>query len=111
MATMPVPQQDSRSDTWTWFVKCNGRKKAKCNLCGKDLAFHGGTTNLREHLSAKHPWDYRYKGKEVEVRRNLMCTRGIVLKPKTLPYLLDRLQQVKIKITTQKMILTIQKML
>ena len=59
-----MPQQDNRSDVWTWFVKCDGRKKAKCNLCGKELAFHGGTTNLREHLSAKHPLDYKYKRKE-----------------------------------------------
>ena len=64
MATIPVPQQDSRSDVWTWFVKCDGRKKAKCNLCGKKLAFHGETTNLQEHLLVKHPLDYKYKGKE-----------------------------------------------
>ena len=66
MATILVPQQDSRSDVWTWFVKCDGRKKAKCNLCGKKLAFHGGTTNLQEHLLAKHSLDYKYKGKEDE---------------------------------------------
>lgn len=39
-----------KSDVWQYFTKGKERKKAKSQLCSKELAFHSGTTNLREHL-------------------------------------------------------------
>ena len=51
--------QVSRSDVWDFFEKLpDTDKKVRCILCHpqKDFAFHGGTTNLREHLSSKHPF-------------------------------------------------------
>ena len=49
----------SRSDVWQWFVKqspgSDGKQTAKCKECGKQYAFHGGTSNLLEHLKRKHP--------------------------------------------------------
>ena len=47
------------SDVWQWFVKVepgqDGKASVKCRECGKQYAFHGGTSNLYEHLSQKHP--------------------------------------------------------
>ena len=34
-----------------------------CSLCGKEIAYHGGTTNLRNHLLYKHPLIYSPKDK------------------------------------------------
>ena len=49
-----------RSDVWTSFEKLSEKKnKVKCKICSKELAFHGGTTNLREHLLSKHPLQYK----------------------------------------------------
>ena len=36
-----------KSDVWQYYKE---HKKAKCQLCSKELVFHNGTTNLREHL-------------------------------------------------------------
>ena len=43
-----------KSDVWQYFTKGKERKKAKCQLCSKELVFHSGTTNLREHLMNRH---------------------------------------------------------
>ena len=43
-----------KSDIWQYFTKGKERKKAKCQLSSKELAFHSGTTNLREHLMKRH---------------------------------------------------------
>ena len=47
------------SDVWKFFEKQKETKKAKCTLCCKELAFHGGTSNLRDHLLKVHPLSYR----------------------------------------------------
>ena len=44
---------------WQYFTKDKDRKKAKCQLCSKELAYHSGTTNLREHLMNKHSGSYK----------------------------------------------------
>ena len=38
-----------------------GEKKVKCLLCNppKEISYHMGTTNLREHLTSQHPLDYK----------------------------------------------------
>lgn len=47
------------SDVWEFMEKIEAADdKVKCQLCSKILAFHGGTSNLREHLLAKHPLMY-----------------------------------------------------
>jgi hypothetical protein len=52
-----MARQDS--DVWDFMVKIEADKdKVKCQLCSKLLAFHGGTSTLREHLLAKHPLQY-----------------------------------------------------
>ena len=41
-------------DIWNYFIKDKECKKAKCLLCLKELTFHSGKTNLREHLMNRH---------------------------------------------------------
>lgn len=54
-----VISRGTRSDVWEFFVKENpvgdGKATVKCTVCGKSYAYHGGTSNLYEHLSRKHP--------------------------------------------------------
>lgn len=47
------------SDVWKHFVKLKETRKAECKICQKKLAYHGGTTNLREHLVKVHPFVYK----------------------------------------------------
>ena len=56
----PPPRKKPRSDVWEYFEAVHGEKKVKCLLCNphKEIAFHGGTTNLREHLASQHPFHY-----------------------------------------------------
>ena len=49
-----------KSDVWQYFN--HERKKAKCQLCSKELAFHSGTTNLHEHLMNRHSGSYKGDG-------------------------------------------------
>lgn len=56
----------STSDVWKFFTKLDGGKQCKCNLCGKVCAYHGGTTNLREHLVAAHSREYCPDSKEMQ---------------------------------------------
>ena len=51
-----------KSDVWNYFTKDKERKKAKCQLCSKELAFHSGTTNLRDHLMSRHSGTYKNEG-------------------------------------------------
>ena len=51
------------SDVWKHFTKYDSQPKAMCSLCGKGIAYHGGTTNLRNHLLYKHPLIYSQKDK------------------------------------------------
>ena len=51
------------SDVWKCFTKTPDKKKAICSICHKELAYSGGTTNLRDHVSSKHPLQYIPAGK------------------------------------------------
>jgi len=44
----------------SYFEAVHGEKKVKCLLCNpcKEIVFHGGTTNLSEHLTSQHPFNY-----------------------------------------------------
>ena len=52
-----------RSDVWSYFTKCTNGKKALCQLCNKEYAYHGTTSNLRDHL--QHYYKDKYKPKVV----------------------------------------------
>ena len=47
----------TRSDVWNYFQKTS-EFKVKCVLCKKEYSFSGGTTNLHNHLSSTHPFEY-----------------------------------------------------
>ena len=40
-------------EVWEFFVKRD--KSALCKICNKEYAYHGGTSNLRDHLTRAHP--------------------------------------------------------
>lgn len=48
--------KNKRSDVWNHFEELVGQKKAKYLRCDREpLSYHGGTTNLRDHLKSQHP--------------------------------------------------------
>ena len=42
-------------EVWEFFVKKDTDKSALCKICNKEYAYHGGTSNLRDHLMRAHP--------------------------------------------------------
>ena len=62
-----------KSDVWQYFTKDKECKKAKCLLCSKELAFHSGTTNLREHLMNRHSGSYKGDGAKKEKQGTLQA--------------------------------------
>lgn len=47
-----------RSKWWKHYEEIEKGKKAKCNLCGKEVVVAGGTSNLKTHLQSKHFSEY-----------------------------------------------------
>ena len=45
----------STSFVWKYFKRCAGDNKVKCSLCGNELFWTGGTSNMRNHIRLKHP--------------------------------------------------------
>ena len=46
------------SDVWVYFkepVKKKDKLDTTCTLCKMDIAYHSGTSNMRNHLNRKHP--------------------------------------------------------
>ena len=58
------------------FTKYKERKKAKCQLCSKELAFHSGATNLREHLMNRHSGSYKGDGAKKKKQGTLQTFAG-----------------------------------
>ncbi|CAL9703199.1 unnamed protein product [Knipowitschia caucasica] len=42
------------SKVWEHFILNPQKSRVSCKLCATDLAWHGSTTSLREHLKRKH---------------------------------------------------------
>ena len=62
-----------KSDVWLMFYKRQRPQKTKCELCSKELAFHSGTTNLREHLMNRYSGSYKGDGTKKEKQRTLQA--------------------------------------
>ena len=45
------------SFVWTYFKRCVEDSKVKFSLCGNELSWTGGTSNMRNHIRLKHPSD------------------------------------------------------
>ena len=60
MAECSTSSSSSRgkSDVWNFFEK-SGPKVVTCKLCAKEYAYHGGMSNLREHLTRNHPNEFK----------------------------------------------------
>ena len=43
-----------KSKVWQFFRK-SGDKTVTCEVCQANLAYHGGTSSMKEHLKWKHP--------------------------------------------------------
>lgn len=54
VSDMASPARANVSDVWKYVEKV-GDKSAKCKFCQKVLAYHGGTTNLMQHVRQLHP--------------------------------------------------------
>ena len=54
------PKKKPRSDVWERY-KLVGQKKVLCMLCNprKEISYHGGTGNLRDHLTSQHSSVYK----------------------------------------------------
>ena len=53
------PKKNKQSDVWNHFEELVGQKKTKCLRCDSDrepFAYHGGISNLREHLELQHSY-------------------------------------------------------
>ena len=51
-----------KSNVWGFFTKKDERKvhvHVACRLCGKDYAYHGGTSNLGDHLVRCHSKEFQ----------------------------------------------------
>ena len=55
------PLKKARSDVWEYYELLEGHKKVSCLLCNprREISYHGGTGNLREHLTSQHPSVYK----------------------------------------------------
>ena len=51
-----------KADVWKFFsrIKSNDKDtKVKCELCSREFAYHGTTSNMRDHLSRAHKDQYQ----------------------------------------------------
>ena len=55
------PKKKARSDVWEHYKLVEGQKKVLCMLCNpqKEISYHGGTGNLRDHLTSQHSSVYK----------------------------------------------------
>ena len=56
----------NRSDVWQYFQK-DGSKNVICALCKGKFAFHGGTSNLRDHLQRSHAAIYAHDSEQPKI--------------------------------------------
>ena len=68
---VPCSSHRRKSDVWAFFEKKKGFKSVSCKLCDKVFAYHGGTSNLREHLLRIHPSEFKGQTKQQEQQSSL----------------------------------------
>ena len=54
-ASSSTGSSNTRSEVWKYFQKKSDPKQVTCSICHADLAYHGGTSSMKEHLKRKHP--------------------------------------------------------
>ena len=53
----------TKSKVWKFFHK-SGDRTVTCHVYQANLAYHGGTSSMKEHLKQKHPADNPLKESE-----------------------------------------------
>ena len=48
-------------------------------LCKKEYSFHGGTTNLCNHLSSAHPFEYSKQSSPTSRQKTLQLSRSCLV--------------------------------
>jgi len=67
-----------QSQVWKFFEKASD-KSVSCCICHANLAFHGGTSSMKEHLKRKHPTEDPFKERdEPRKQAKLDISRGAV---------------------------------
>ena len=81
-----------KSDVWKYFKK-NGQKSVTCQICSRRLAYHGGTSNLREHLVRIHPKEFnpRQKSKPASLEQFLSRTTCSAIRGKRITELISEM--------------------
>ena len=74
-----------RSEVWKHFIKVKEGTKAMCTLCSKGLAYRGGTTNLRQHLTSQHPLRYNHQTPTKKDEASKQTTLDVFSKPRSCP--------------------------
>ena len=62
----------SKSDVWKHFTKMTKKKVATRNVCSREFAYHGGTSNLRDYLQHSHPDIYKNLGEKQQTLTVIM---------------------------------------
>ena len=64
MASSSSSSTTCKSEVWIFLQKGSDPKQVTCSICHADLAYHGGTSSMKEHLKRKHPAEDSTIGKE-----------------------------------------------
>lgn len=66
-----------KADVWKFFsrIKDNDNSKVRCDICKKEFAYHGTTSNMRDHLSRVHKDQYKRPTGSGSTQLSLHCVR------------------------------------
>ncbi|KAL1516436.1 hypothetical protein ABEB36_000354 [Hypothenemus hampei] len=62
-----------KSELWNFFIKI--ANDGRCKFCSLDIKTSGNTTNLRKHLSRKHP-NVHFTKKSISNKENLIQSQN-----------------------------------
>ena len=69
-----------KSEVWEFFVKKD--KSALCKICNKEYAYHGGTSNLRDHLMRAHPSKLKSPPNQPSLHGSLFISQQMFRSPR-----------------------------
>ena len=68
MATATCSTAGKRSDVWKFYTQ-EATNSVVCKLCERKFAYHGGTSNLRDHLERLHSQVYKSSSKQTDSKQ------------------------------------------
>ena len=75
---MPGPS----SDVWKYFTLSEDKKKTRCEICSKSLAYNGGTSAMRNHIKFVHKATAASAGVSVKKQPTLLGFSNMFAKKK-----------------------------